>query len=53
VAQGLRANSVLRRQIGEDGVSLLEHCIGATERILPHVQLGAWVEGGWTQPEAF
>lgn len=40
----LRANSQLRRTLGDAGVEFLEHASGAIQRILPHVEVSPWKE---------
>src|SRR5437879_2223768 len=37
-----RANSVLRRQLGNPGVEFLQHGLGGLTRILPHVDASNW-----------
>lgn len=48
----LRANSRLNGLLGGRGVAFLNHAVGAIERILPHVNVSRWVEGGWDRPGA-
>ena len=45
----LRANSRLRRTLGDAGTQFLEHACGAIQRILPHVEVSAWEEHAWTE----
>jgi len=45
----LRANSRLRRKLGDPGVQFLEYAAGAIERILPHVEVSDWSEGIWEE----
>lgn len=44
----LRANSRLRRTLGNAGVDFLEHAAEAIQRILPHVRIGPWREQTWS-----
>ena len=48
----LRANSRLRKSLGNSGVEFLEHAGSAVERILPHVEVSNWVEGPWERPNS-
>jgi hypothetical protein len=48
----LRANSHLRRTLGDAGVDFLEHAAGAIQRILPHVEVGTWKEHAWSHGAA-
>lgn len=48
----LRGNSRLTRRIGADGVDFLEHAAQAVSRLMPHLELGAWTEGAWTEARA-
>ncbi|MGS1127387.1 hypothetical protein ACVCL3_10345 [Rhodanobacter sp. UC4437_H4] len=45
----LRGNSNLARKIGADGVDFLEHAARAVNRLMPHLELGAWIEGAWSE----
>ena len=45
----LRANSRLRRTLGDGGVRFLEYACGAIQRILPHVEVTDWVEDSWSE----
>lgn len=45
----LRANSRLRRTLGDAGVEFLEHSSRSIERILPHVQVSRWEEHRWAE----
>ena len=48
----LRANSRLRRALGEDGAAFVEHALGAFQRLLPHVEITSWQEKTWTERES-
>lgn len=48
----LRSNSRLRQSLEPASISFLEHTAGAINRLLPHVQVFAWRESGWKEPEA-
>ncbi len=48
----IRANSRLRKLLGESGLDFLTHGVGAIERILPHVQVTRWTEVSWEKPES-
>jgi hypothetical protein len=48
----LRANSRLRRALGDAGVEFLEQSSRSIERILPHVQVSRWEERPWAAPSS-
>lgn len=48
----LRANSNLRRILGNAGVEFLEHAGAAIQRILPHVEIEPWKECAWAPADA-
>jgi hypothetical protein len=48
----LRANSRLRRALGDAGVEFLEQSSRSIERILPHVQVSRWEERSWAAPSS-
>lgn len=49
----LRANGKLRAAIGPSGADFVEFACGAIQRILPHVDVGKWKEGGDGNAGAF
>jgi len=48
----LRANSRLRKKIGADGLDFLEHAVCAVDRLMPHLEVGAWDEVPWGDARA-
>src|SRR6266849_3642182 len=48
----LRADSLLRPRLEDAGFEFLTHAAGATERILPHVEVKAWQERDWADRRA-
>ena len=46
----LRANSQLRRDLGERGVAFLKHATDAVTGILRHVNVSSWSQGAWEPP---
>lgn len=48
----LRANSRLHIVLGEYGVELLEHALGAFQRLLPHVEIAQWEQIAWEKQES-
>jgi hypothetical protein len=48
----LRANSPLRRQLGDYGLAFLHHSLGAFQRILPHVEITHWSQIPWQKAQS-
>lgn len=48
----LRSNSRLGKKIGRDGLDFLEHCTRAVDRLMPHLEIGDWVEVPWEAARA-
>lgn len=48
----LRANSRLRRFVGQSSAVFLDHASGAIRRLLPHVQIAPWAEHPWAPSDA-
>jgi hypothetical protein len=51
-SQMLRANSRLRQCLGTAGVEFLKFAAESVQRILPEVEVSAWKENAWDQPQA-
>jgi hypothetical protein len=48
----LRANSRLHQRLSEAQRKFLEFATGAVQRLLPHIQVTAWEEGIWRNPQS-
>jgi hypothetical protein len=48
----IRSNSRLRRVLGQFGVELMEHAVGAFQRMLPHVELTGWKQVEWKKAKS-
>ena len=48
----IRANSRIRSNLSRDSVEFLEWAVGSIERILPHVEVSAWDETEWREPQS-
>jgi hypothetical protein len=46
------SNASSAHSLPAEASAFLDHAAGAIERILPHVEVGPWSEGPWTNPES-